>query len=71
MCGYLAASTRLGWLIDPQSQRVEIYRRDRAAETPEQPKQLAGKDGLPGFTSNLQSILLEVRDRHYPSPRRH
>ena len=54
---YLANGARLGWLIDPQNQRVETYRRDRAAETLEQPKQLSGEDVLPSFTLNLQSIL--------------
>lgn len=53
---YLANGARLGWLIDPQNQRVEIYRNSQEIEVLEQPSQLSGGDVLPGFTLSLQSI---------------
>ncbi|MGB3492165.1 MAG: Uma2 family endonuclease [Elainellaceae cyanobacterium] len=54
---YIDSGTRLGWLIDPQNQRVEIYRGETEVEVLEQPTQLSGEDVLPGFLLNLQSIL--------------
>jgi len=53
---YLANGARLGWLIDPQNQRVEIYRSDREVEVLEQPDQLSGEDILPDFTLDLHRI---------------
>jgi Uma2 family endonuclease len=50
---YLENGVRLGWLIDPQHQRVEIYRRDRPVEVVSTPTQLSGEDVLPGFVLNL------------------
>lgn len=46
---YLNNGMRLGWLIDPQNVRVEVYRLGRAAEILEEPKELSGEDVLPGF----------------------
>jgi len=54
---YVDNGTRLGWLIDPQNQRVEIYRGETEVEVLEQPTQLSGEDVLPGFCLNLQGIL--------------
>lgn len=53
---YQANGVRLGWLIDPQNQRVEIYRPDRSAEILQSPTQLSGEDILPGFTIDLTTI---------------
>ncbi len=53
---YLANGARLGWLIDPQNQRVEIYRSDRELEVLKQPDQLSGEDILPDFTLDLHRI---------------
>jgi len=53
---YLANGARLGWLIDPQNQRVEIYRSGREFEVLEQPDQLSGEDILPNFTLELHRI---------------
>ncbi|MBW4497314.1 MAG: Uma2 family endonuclease [Oscillatoria princeps RMCB-10] len=50
---YLDAGVRLGWLINPQDQQVEIYRQARDAEVQNLPAELAGEDVLPGFTLNL------------------
>jgi Uma2 family endonuclease len=53
---YQANGVRLGWLIDPQNQRVEIYRIDRVVDVLESPMQLSGEDILPGFTLDLTAI---------------
>lgn len=48
---------RLGWLIDPQAQQVEVYRPGREMERLEAPANLSGEDVLPGFVLELQRIL--------------
>lgn len=53
---YIDNGTRLGWLIDPQNQRVEIYRPGREAEVLENPTHLSGEDILPGFVLNLSRV---------------
>ncbi|MBD2057946.1 Uma2 family endonuclease [Oculatella sp. FACHB-28] len=47
---------RLGWLIDPESRKVAIYRLGQAVEILESPDALSGEDVLPGFVLNLQTI---------------
>ena len=47
------AGVRLGWLINPQEQQVEIYRLGQEAEVRNLPTELSGEDVLPGFTLNL------------------
>jgi Uma2 family endonuclease len=46
---YIECGVRLGWLIDPKSQQVEIYRADAAVETRTLPTVLSGEDVLPDF----------------------
>jgi len=54
---YRTNGVRLGWLIDPQNQQVEIYRLEReAVEILESPTSLSGEDILPRFILNLISI---------------
>jgi len=53
---YRDNGTRLGWLIDPQSRKVEIYRSDREVEVLENPTTLSGENVLPGFELNLRSL---------------
>jgi len=48
---------RLGWLIDRQNIRVEIYRPGQDVEIIESPKSLSGEDLLPGFVLDLGPIL--------------
>ena len=50
---YLDSGLRLGWLINPQDQTVEIYRADKEAEIMEFPITLSGEDVLPGFTLEI------------------
>lgn len=46
----------LGWLIDPKTQRVEIYR-SQAVEVLRSPTTLSGEDILPGFVFDLKDIF--------------
>ena len=49
-------NAKLGWLIDPQKRRVEIYRPGREVEILENPANLSGEEVLPGFVLNLRRI---------------
>uniref|UniRef100_B8HQ46 Putative restriction endonuclease domain-containing protein n=1 Tax=Cyanothece sp. (strain PCC 7425 / ATCC 29141) TaxID=395961 RepID=B8HQ46_CYAP4 len=46
---YMASGVRLGWLINPQQQQVEIYRQGKAKEVRNLPTELSGESVLPGF----------------------
>lgn len=50
---YLNSGLRLGWLINPQDEQVEIYRHHQAVEILDFPVSLSGEDILPGFVLNL------------------
>lgn len=50
---YLNSGLRLGWLINPQNQQVEIYRPDRDVEIVQFPASLSGEDVLPGFVLSV------------------
>ncbi|OUL31237.1 hypothetical protein BV372_20740 [Nostoc sp. T09] len=54
---YINNGVRLGWLIDPQNQQVEIYRLGREVEVLQSPTSLSGEDILPGFVLDLAQIL--------------
>ncbi|NEO14894.1 MULTISPECIES: Uma2 family endonuclease [unclassified Moorena] len=54
---YIDNDLRLGWLIDPQNQRVEIYRSGQKTEIIDNPNELSGEAVLPGFKLKLQGIL--------------
>lgn len=54
---YLDNSLRLGWLIDPKTKNVEIYRQNREVEVLKSPTTLSGEDVLPGFILDLQPIF--------------
>ncbi|NJL56466.1 Uma2 family endonuclease [bacterium] len=53
---YMDNGAQLGWLIDPKSKRVEIYRLGQAVEVLENPSTLSGEAVLPGFTLSLKRI---------------
>jgi Uma2 family endonuclease len=57
MAEYRANGVRLGWLIDPQQQQVEIYRLGQDVEVLQSPTTLSGEDVLPGFVLDLRSIF--------------
>lgn len=50
---YLNSGLRLGWLINPQTQQVEIYRQNQPMELVSLPTTLSGEDILPGFMLEL------------------
>lgn len=54
---YMNNGVRLGWLIDPQNQRVEIYRLGTEIEVLQSPTSLSGENVLPGFMLDLSQIL--------------
>jgi Uma2 family endonuclease len=53
---YIDNDAKLGWLIDPQQRRVEIYRPGKDVEVLENPAQLSGEAVLPGFVFNLRRV---------------
>ncbi|NER98005.1 MAG: Uma2 family endonuclease [Symploca sp. SIO1B1] len=55
---YIDNGAKLGWLIDPQNQRVEIYRAGREVEVLEHPSSLSGEDILPGFVLKLRRVWI-------------
>jgi Uma2 family endonuclease len=57
MSEYRDNGVRLGWLIDPIKQQVEITRIGQAKEVLSNPSQLSGDEVLPGFILSLQGIL--------------
>lgn len=50
---YAENGVRLGWLINPQDQQVEIYQPGKDTEVRSLPTQLSGEEILPGFTLDL------------------
>ncbi len=55
---YRSNGVRLGWLINPQQQQVEIYRLGQEVEILASPNTLNGENILPGLTIDLNSIFL-------------
>lgn len=53
---YIDNGARLGWLINPQQRRVEIYRPDKDVEVLENPGELSGEAVLPSFVLNLRRV---------------
>ncbi len=47
---------RLGWLINPNNQQVEIYRAGKDVEILDSPKTLSGEDVLPEFILDMTVI---------------
>ncbi|MEM9807040.1 MAG: Uma2 family endonuclease [Cyanobacteria bacterium P01_D01_bin.56] len=54
---YLDNSLRLGWLINPQNQQVEIYLPDQAVEVLNSPSELSAEPVLLRFILDLAQIL--------------
>ena len=53
---YLENGSQLGWLINRQDKKVEIYRQGRTVEILENPTTLSGENILPNFILDLISI---------------
>ena len=54
---YIDNGSLLGWLINPQDNQVEIYRKGQSVEILENPTQLSGEDVLPGFLLDLKRVM--------------
>ena len=54
---YLDNGVQLGWLIEPVSQTVEIYRLGQNVEIVTNPQRLSGETVLPGFSLALGDIF--------------
>jgi Uma2 family endonuclease len=59
MLEYLEQGIRLGWLLDPKNDVVEIYRPGRPVEILKRPQTLSGEDVLPGFVLDLRGIFFD------------
>jgi Uma2 family endonuclease len=57
MLEYQTSGVRLGWLINPQQQQVEIYRLGQPVEILQSPDTLDGEDVLPKFTLDFSCIF--------------
>jgi Uma2 family endonuclease len=53
---YINNGTRLAWLIEPLTKKVEIYRTGQQVEVLDYPMTLSGEDVLLNFTLNLSKI---------------
>jgi Uma2 family endonuclease len=53
---YQECGVRLGWLINPETRRVHIYRTGKEVETLEDPLEVSGEPELPGFVLDLREI---------------
>jgi Uma2 family endonuclease len=51
---YIKNQVRLGWLINPQDQQVEIYRLGQVKDVRSLPTILSGEDVLPNFNLTLE-----------------
>jgi Uma2 family endonuclease len=54
---YRDQGARLGWLIDPRRDKVEVDRPGRRVQVLTSPATLSGEDVLPGFVLDLAGIL--------------
>ncbi len=53
---YLENGMRLGWFINRETQKVEIYRAGKEVEILDSPETLSDKDVLPGFILDMTII---------------
>jgi Uma2 family endonuclease len=54
---YIDNGLKLGWLIDPQNRRVEVYHPEQAVEVLESPTSLSGENVLPGLVVDVSQIF--------------
>ncbi len=54
---WLAAGTRLVWVIDPERAEVRVHRQDGSLSLLREMDDLDGEDVLPGFRCPLRSVL--------------
>lgn len=56
MVEYMENGAKLGWLIDPETRSVEIYRPGREPERVEHAKTIAGEGPVKGFVLDLHTV---------------
>lgn len=56
---YIANGSSLGWLIEVETQKVEIYRHGHKVEKIQSAQTLSGEYVMPGFKLNIQKILMQ------------
>jgi Uma2 family endonuclease len=56
MSEYIQNGAKLGWLIDPESRTVEIYRPDREPERIENAESVRGEGPVDGFVLDLRRV---------------
>src|SRR5437899_7084916 len=54
---WLAAGTRVVWVIDPERSEARVYRRDGSLSLLREHDSLDGEDVLPGFACPLRAVL--------------
>ncbi len=54
---YIDNGVKLGWLIEPSTKKVEIYRSNQLPEVLNNPQSLSGENILPGFILDLTEIF--------------
>ncbi len=57
---YMEQGAQLGWLLDPKTRRVSIYRPGEPVETLDDPVTISGEPVLPGFTLNVRELWEEM-----------
>ena len=55
---YLDNGLKLGWLIDPKTKTVEVYRGKQPVASLSNPTEISGEEIMPGFVLNLAGILM-------------
>jgi Uma2 family endonuclease len=54
---WLAAGTRLAWVVDPRRSTVQVYRRDGSLSVLSENDSLDGEDVLPGFACTVRELF--------------
>ena len=54
---YISCGVKLGWLINPDERKVEIYRQGQDTEILDNPETLRGEDVMSGLVVNLEEIF--------------
>ena len=60
---YLAAGTRLVWLVEPETRMVHVYRSARQVDVLGMDDVLDGGDVLPGFRSPVRNLFPRIAHR--------
>lgn len=56
MTEWIENGARLGWLLDPETRTVHVYRPDQEVEVLEDPVKVAGDPELPGFVLEVEGV---------------